>query len=952
MTGAEVYRRRARTPAVLKRQVFTISRLAEFCTRGGLERQTGQSAEIWPIYAAKELIDNALDNCEETRTAPSIAIELGADRITVSDNGSGIPAETVERLLDLGSRTSSRSHFIGPTRGAQGQALSTVFVMAHALAPGCGRAVVIEAQGLAHRVAVQIDRLSREPKLVREVSSGSVKIGTKVTVEWPESACTILEEAMEEILPLAMAYVVTNPHLDLSVRMGAKEFCSAAVDPGWEKWRPDAPPSPHWFGVETFGRLIQAQIKSDREKRHCRALRDFLEEFDGLSGTSKRGKVLRTAGLYRASLEDLLRDDEIDAVAVRVLLSAMQAETRPIRPARLGIIGEANLRRVLAEEGRGQGFVYAKATGFDGVGFPYVVEGTFTWNPKRAKRQLIAGANFASTPTLSFELNLWETADSLLSRRYAGDREPICVFLHVVHPRFTFTDLGKTRISLPPAVATDLRGVIEKVTGAWERQRRRETKSAKAELRRHDALERRRKLTVKESVYKHLPAVYVKWAGNIGAVCRQLFYGLRPLVLADTGRTELKDEYIQYTLIPDFIAEHPDICATWTVLYDDRGHLIEPHRGRSIGLGTRSVRDYCRGWGKPEVFDFGLGPPRVQTYGPSGRYGGIHFCEKEGFNELFQKHGLDARYDVALASTKGTSVTAARELFEKAGQQDIPIFALVDFDYNGFEIAATLSRDTRRYRFAKPPRVIVIGLRLADVKRLKLEPEPVSFGRRSLDKIRKNLRRNGATEEEIEYLVDGQQRVELNAVPTPALIEMIEKAFAKHGVKKIIPEQDVLAQHFNKEFEYRQARKAIQEVIRKARAEVGEIAIPTDLREQVGAFLRKNPTGSWDAAIRAIVRGDCHDHRGLAQADRRVSAVYSGCTPRQDRRRVRASRRRRARRPLRPAITTRRVRLRRRRRLHVTRLRRSARDGPDPAEANQGLSGGQKLSGQLSRRRT
>jgi hypothetical protein len=32
----------------------------------------------------------------------------------------------------------------------------------------------------------------------------------------------------------------------------------------------------------------------------------------------------------------------------------------------------------------------------------------------------------------------------------------------------------------------------------------------------------------------------------------------------------------------------------------------------------------------------------------------------------------------------------------------VPIFTLTDFDYNGYEIAATLQRNTRRYTFKRP----------------------------------------------------------------------------------------------------------------------------------------------------------------------------------------------------------------------------------------------------------
>jgi DNA topoisomerase VI subunit B len=851
MSAVQLSARRRRPEPPFKPATFTTSRLAEFCTRRELERQTGHNVYAWPIYSVKELLDNAIDDAEATEIAPAVEIEVDADRISVCDNGSGIPADTVERLLDLGSRTSSRSHIIAPLRGAQGQALSTIFVMAHALEPGCDRGVIIEAQGQRHHIVLHVDHLSGEPQLVLRESTGSVKSGTKIVVEWPESACTILEAACDELLPLAEAYLLSNPHLTLTLRTPAGTFSSAAVDPLWQKWQATAGSSPLWYDTESFARLVRAQLKDDQERGHRRPLREFLEQFHGLSGTSKRRKVLEAARLYRASLTDLLRDDALDEVPIATLLRAMQAEARPVKPTRLGVIGEANLRRRI-EEWNGQAFRYAKAMGSDGDGFPYVIEGAFAWMPRSEKRKLILGANFASSPSLSFSLNLWQTAETLLEGRYAGAEEPICVFLHLVHPRLTFTDLGKTRVALAYPIARDLRGVIKKITDAWERQRRREIKSAKAELKRLDALERQQTLSIKESVYRHLPAVYAKWAGTIGAVCRQLFYGLRPLVLADTGLQQLKDSYIQYTLIPNFIVEHPDLCAGWTVLYDDRGHLIEPHTRRSIGLGTRAVRNYCRTWAKPTAVGFTLHPPGISTYGPAGRYGAILFTEKEGFNELFGKYGLDARYDAALASTKGTSVTAARELFELAGAQDVPIFALVDFDYNGFEIAATLSRDTRRYRFARPPRIIVIGLRLADVTRLQLQSERVSFGKHDLGNIRKNLRLNGATEEEITFLVDGKQRVEINAVPTPDLIEMIEAAFGEHGVKKIVPEENILAEYFKKQVEYRNAKEAIEEAIAEARDGGGEITIPGDLKERVEAYLRDNPTASWAAAIQRI----------------------------------------------------------------------------------------------------
>jgi Topoisomerase 6 subunit A/Spo11, Toprim domain len=315
-------------------------------------------------------------------------------------------------------------------------------------------------------------------------------------------------------------------------------------------------------------------------------------------------------------------------------------------------------------------------------------------------------------------------------------------------------------------------------------------------------------------VRRHLPAVYERVSGGLGARCRQLFYGLRPCILAETDRNEIDDAYIMYTLIPDFIAENPVLCADWIVFYDDRGHLLEPHTKKVVGLGTRNVRDYLESWHSPSVSGFFLALPSVDTAGPAGRYGAILFTEKEGFNELFQAAQLPERFDLCLASTKGTSVTAARELFEEAGTHGIPIFALHDLDYNGFEIAATLRRDTRRYQFDRPPEIIDIGLRLADVERLALQSEPVVFGNRKPDALCRNLRLNGASEAEIAYLINGKQRVELNAMTSPQLITLIEDALVANGVSKVIPNADTLAAAYRSRF-----------------------TSPQQVREQIDAFI-------------------------------------------------------------------------------------------------------------------
>jgi DNA topoisomerase VI subunit B len=838
---------------IAEREIFTTSRSAEFCTRRELEKQTSHDAENWPLYVVKELLDNGLDVAEEARISPEIDIEIGNNRISVTDNGPGIAADTVKRLLDLSSRTSARERYISPTRGAQGQALSTILVMPHALDPGGNGAVIIEAQGIAHQIAVHVHKLTEQPRFIHNVADSSVKTGSRITIGWPQSASTILEDGHEQILPLTSAYSLTNPHLTLTLRRLDQDHPDVwpAMDRNWSKWRACDPTSPHWYSPESFRRLVGSYIEQDQTADRRRPLRDFLGLFDGISSTTRRGKILAAVGLSRAVLNDMLRDGEPDCIATANLLRAMQEETKPVKPARLGIIGETNLARLKAI-GMADSFRYARAMGMDNQGLPYVVEGAFIWAPRQSSRRLIVGANFATAPRLSLDLGCLETARDVLAQRHAGQAEPVAVFLHITHPRLTFTDLGKARLLLPRAIASDLRKVIEKITAEWHKQRQREQRNARAEIRRQDALRQQRKTTIKESVYNHLSAVYAKVSGGIGARSRQLFYGLRPHVLAETGLQELDDAYIMYGLIPDFIAENPKLCADWIVFYDDRGHLIEPHTGKIIGLGTRSVRNYCSQWSRPIISDFELSSPRIETHGPSGRYGAILFTEKEGFNDLFEAVGLPARFDLALASTKGTSVTAARELFEVAAHDRVPIFALHDFDYNGFEIAATLRRNTRRYQFAHPPEIIDIGLRLVDVQQFGLQSEPVAFGNRNREPLRKNLTLNGATEDEIAFLIARKQRVELNAMTSPQLIELIEAALIQHRVCKVIPEPETLSSAYRSRIEYSRAKKALRAAIVTARHKTGQIAVPDDLTERVLAYLKANPSKPWEAAIRTI----------------------------------------------------------------------------------------------------
>ena len=108
--------------------------------------------------AVKELLDNALDACEEAGVEPEIRVALDAAYVTVADNGPGMPPELVEQLCVRSERTSAREAYAAPDRGAQGNALQVP--MALGLADGAEVVTWITSRGVEHKITLRVNRLA------------------------------------------------------------------------------------------------------------------------------------------------------------------------------------------------------------------------------------------------------------------------------------------------------------------------------------------------------------------------------------------------------------------------------------------------------------------------------------------------------------------------------------------------------------------------------------------------------------------------------------------------------------------------------------------------------------------------------------------------------------------------------------------------------------------------
>jgi hypothetical protein len=243
------------------------------------------------------------------------------------------------------------------------------------------------------------------------------------------------------------------------------------------------------------------------------------------------------------------------------------------------------------------------------------------------------------------------------------------------------------RKAQPPAEA--LAGLVEGVTAKWAKQRKAEERDANARGRRNDRLiYYRRPWSLRDAAFRVMRDAYLAASANgtLPANARQIYYAARPKILEIAERDSLDSQYFCQTLLVNYMQERD---VDWDVVWDDRGHLVEPHTGRAIGLGTLNVRKYLRGNDAPEFLEAGFAGPTIITHGPDGCFGALLFIEKEGFAPLFEAVHLAEKYDLAIMSSKGMSVTAARQLADRiCSQYKIPLLILHDFDVAGFSIAA------------------------------------------------------------------------------------------------------------------------------------------------------------------------------------------------------------------------------------------------------------------------
>lgn len=848
----------------LRRDHFSIGRAAEYFHPSELQAQTGQPIhEFWHV-SLKELIDNALDAAEIAGRAPDIHIEFeltdGGLALAVADNGEGLPAEVVSRILDFGTRTSDKAAYRAPSRGQQGNAIKTLLGVPVALGAPKGR-LIIETQGRRHELTVWITPAGSVEH--RHTVTATERPGTCITVAMPG------EDMAWRPAEWARAFALVNPHARISIfgsgiqqgESAEPEITDLSFAPtapeSWRKFGPADLTAATWYTFDEFERLAHLKAEAHPDL----TVRDFAREFRGQS----RRLAEVTAGLP-ATLPGVIAH-----VGALTTLYRRLCEAKEPRPEILGRVGPEHLRATLDDAYgvvEGRWWYRWKAVTLDGV--PFVVEAAVAETEREGG--IHASVNFAAPfgdPLAGTWLEVRDVSapglDGVLGQMgiepyHARLERCAAAVVHLAMPRPQALDRGKSRLSLTPAQAVVVEEVIGRASAELHKEYRQYLKQANRAPRRA-AAGNRHLPTKREVVERLLVKVYLaETEGETKHLSiRDFYYAIRRRYVTfnvretKRGGADLDYNYFSQTIVPEARrALHPMEMLEAA----DRGVLIDPWTGEETPLGDRELRDW--------VF-------------PEHRYNKILVIEKTGvWRSMKERGGLEfaRRHDMLILVSVGYTTEAIRLLVAK-GQagEGYQLFVWHDADIDGYNIARTLREQTKRMPehrvavhdlglFLEP--AIDAGWMAETFTRKKAIPETLlpSLSEYELDAF---------TGEEHAVGVDKTEwrnctRVEINAIPQDERIPYLEARLAEVPdlLPKVQPPSEVLKEtaeaHAADSLEtcVREAvakRLDIDKIVERALEELEPATFEAPALERLtAASLRRWPASFWRWIVEAAAQ--------------------------------------------------------------------------------------------------
>jgi hypothetical protein len=779
----------------------------------------------------KELVDNALDEMDRVGQPGQVTItQDGEHTYTVTDQGRGFPdtPDELAKRFSLDKGMVSSKQWRKPTRGCVGNGLR---VIVGAVVSGGGR-IIVKTRDRHYTLLPRLD--------------GTTAIENIEIIDWPVGSSVTVQ---------------IDPKYPRSA--GAMQWAQTAIKLAQSSGPPfGRQPSPWWFDTEHLAlnmlsaigpTYTLAQFVSQLDRCSSRKIGRLVTDMFG------KGCLCRDLSLDQASkLLKLLRDNVPTQILPKQLgpmgREAWKSDGYACEEGYLLTASEPRARIPFLVESWARTCAPRTNTPDD---LPYPVEITditinrspaiATYNCQRSGRARdvwvnIGGGGWISVPQGAFKLffNITSPYIPILSDNKTPSLSSFATFIRTAIE----TAIKRAARNNPPVL-------VSRVEDSKEEEEEPEKKPPR--------------IPQRSSILKAIPAAVDHCRNNENGIpffefnVRDLYYAVRNLVLA-LGVKEPAYGYFS-SILTDFENEFGEIDK---LNRDARGVFIEPHGGRLISMGTKTVDAYTR---------------------PPWKYSNLLFIEKEKYVSLLEQVRFQDRWDCFVMTSKGYSTRAARDLIDKISEKDEPtnFFCVHDADASGPLIYEKLVEATKS-RGARKVEVIDLGFFPWTCMEKDLPKEPVEKKdkRRAVAKyVKKRDEDNNASgnpnhEPNWEKWLQSY-RYELNILTPQEFLTWLTDQFTEHGASKVIPTEDVVLKELTDDIEIlldsdaqdeveeerqeelddlEEQLKALkneikEEAISRADERLKEIKMPTGLEaiEKLKEWLQKQSHSHWRIAI-------------------------------------------------------------------------------------------------------
>lgn len=839
---------------------------ADYFSLEGLQRLTATKPENLDRLIIKELIDNALDICDETDNLRTPTVSVNVSRINgklmiqIDDNGSGITEEGIKKITDFRHFYSSRFHYKFATRGALGNAWKAIIGANYALsrAKHTEQVPITVSSGTSkYEIHGEYDGEASVPAPCQnEIKK---RIGTSVHValplygeDWgdPDRYRSNIE-----------AFAFFNPQARITFQGGI--IAESQVKRAKNKEKPRE--SPHWLSQNEHVQRYETQVRDWLERGEHLRLDSYIRQYYGASRDSQVKAILEKANLENCLAEQLLGKPE----EIIKLHEAMKEVCACPSANILGQIGRTNLGfRIedidgLLDSAKGFNYKCFKDTyilreGESEIEVPYVLEVAIGVN-RVGNRQIHVGLNrsikmedpFSRIVFFQEHNQDWVGIKGILERNGISRDQSVTCLVHIVCPAIQYKDPGKTQINTD---LFDVGDTVDRASKFYKRAKKR------FELLRTSDGETFIPERVKEVTFAILPEA-IRHETSDGKFPkykqRMLWYSVRKL-LDDKGWSAFSPEYDYFPQILDLYQEEKGIKLDGLLL-EANSILYEPRNDQATYLSTKGEAEY-------EI--------------PEWKYNKIIAIEKKGSADASVANKLPDILDMAIIGMQGEPAKAVRTFLKrvektaKERNEHIFIGSVHDADIWGNGIYLSLSQPTGRMK-NNWVTVVDLGLSITEAMKLGYKPEKMTFKKphRIPQKILDHLSEEelfaltGLNDrKDLEKPLKCSYRIELNAFTPEAFLNWLTGKLEEKGVKlKVRPPDSIVEQETRKKtdenlerhikdlmFQQAGGQKTVNQL--KAQITSKNNLDKLDITQDLDQTLRTFPEDGWRELIAKEVR--------------------------------------------------------------------------------------------------